>query len=184
MYFVKDSWAIVERPPVIVWLGSPSTERYLEDVAPELRRVNAKTGARLRLISAPGPETPALRGIVDRVPWNLETMPGLLASADVAIAPLDDSPFSRGKCAYKLLQYAASGLPIVGSPVGANELALKQFDGIAVGAQESWSEALLGLLGETADRRAQRGHTAVEQVRGNYSFEAWAGQWLRAVGLS
>ncbi|MGZ4519065.1 MAG: glycosyltransferase [Mycobacteriaceae bacterium] len=183
-YQVKESWAVGERPPVIVWLGSPSTEAYVEQVAPELRRVNAMTGARLRLISAPGPTTPALRGIVDRVPWDLDTMPRLLASADVAIAPLDDSPFSRGKCAYKLLQYAASGLPIVGSPVGANELALKQFDGIAVGARESWSDALLGLLGETDDRRARRGRTAVEQVRGNYSFQAWTSEWVRAVGVS
>lgn len=181
-YQVKRSWSVTQ-PPVIVWLGSSSTDRYVEAIAPELRRVHDKTGARLRLISGPGPESPALSGMVDRVPWDLETMPGLLASADVAIAPLDESPFSRGKCAYKLLQYAASGLPIVGSPVGANKLALKRFDGIAVGAGDSWSEAIIGLLDEPEDVREQRGRTAVTQVREHYSFKAWAADWTRAVGL-
>jgi glycosyltransferase involved in cell wall biosynthesis len=110
-------------------------------------------------------------------------MPGLLAGADVAIAPLDDSPFSRGKCAYKLLQDAATGLPVVGSPVGANRLALQRFAGVAVDQGGDWCDALTQVLEEPVKRRRDRGLTALAAVREHYSFEVWEASWLGATGL-
>ena len=34
--------------------------------------------------------------------------------------PLPDDPFTRGKCSFKVLEYSASGLPVVALPVGTN----------------------------------------------------------------
>ena len=34
--------------------------------------------------------------------------------------PLPDSPWTRGKCGYKLIQYMACAKPVVASAVGAN----------------------------------------------------------------
>jgi hypothetical protein len=184
LYQAKTSWDLSERP-VLVWLGSPTTEIYLEAIAPQLRRLHEQTGARLRIISkARRHEIQALDGMVDRHVWSLETVPGLLATSDVALGPLDDSPFGRGKCAYKLLQYAASALPMVGSPVGANRLALQRFSGVSVDSGESWFDAIASVLAESSEARGMRGKTSLEAVHEHYSFAAWDSDWKVAVGFA
>lgn len=170
--------------PTLVWLGSPSTERYLLDIAPALREVHCRTGARLVLISGPrATEHHELDGIVDRVPWRPETVARLLAAADVALGPLSDDEYSRGKCAYKLLQYAASGLPMIGSPVGANESALARFGGLAATTMDDWIDGISSLLRSSSAERRQRGESAIGGVRSHYSFDVWAHAWKEAVGV-
>lgn len=172
----------LEDPPVLGWLGSRSTEAYLVGIAPALREVHRRTGARLRVISSPHmPDVPGLEGMMDRVSWTPSDFAAQLSGVDVAVAPLHDDPFARGKCAYKLLQYAATGLPVVGSPVGANELALRRFDGWAATTHDDWVEALTEALEIPAAARARRGAEALAAVRQHYSFDAWSNEWSSAV---
>ena len=184
MYRAKTSWELQD-PPMLVWLGSRSTEKYVEQLGSALREVNRLTGARLRLISqAKEQEHPSLAGIVDRRPWSLETFADELATGDIALAPLDSSRYSMGKCAYKLLQYAATGLPIVGSPVGANSVALERFSGTAVTNMNDWVDALVAMIRTTSEDRGARGATGIRAVNEHYSFTAWSSAWKGAVGLS
>ena len=118
---------------------------------------------------------------MDRVVWSPATFAGALTSADVGLAPLHDDPFARGKCAYKLLQYAATGLPMVGSPVGANQLALDRFSGWSATSRDEWVDALTEAVSAPADLRADRGARAVAGVQEHYSFDAWADEWRSAV---
>lgn len=182
-YQTKRTWAVTEMP-TIVWLGSPSTEGYVADVLPALTQVCERTGAQLLLISgvADNAAFNVLGPSLKRVPWSLTTVSAALASADVAIAPLKDSVYARGKCAYKLLQYAATGLPIVGSPVGANALALTRFDGLQASTNDEWADALLEVLQEPEVRRERRGDRALSAVREHYSFAAWEKKWIDAIG--
>lgn len=181
-YEAKVSWDVRDVPRV-VWLGSPATEHYVASIGDELARLHARTGARLTLISGStdNPDLAPIGHLVDRVPWDPQTVAHELARADVAIGPLDDSAYARGKCAYKLLQYAASALPMVASPVGANELALARFDGLSVGVGGAWADALEEVLTESAERRSQRGARGLVAVREHYSFAAWSATWRRAV---
>ncbi|WP_191277407.1 glycosyltransferase [Nocardioides flavus (ex Wang et al. 2016)] len=182
-YKHKPTYDLTDRPR-LVWLGSPSTERYLLDIAPALREVHRRTGARLTLISVPKEvEHPELDGLTDRAAWNPQSTPELLAAADVALGPLSDDEYSRGKCAYKLLQYAASGLPMVGSPVGANKLALSRFDGLAANTLDDWIDAITSLLHSSPAERRRRGDTAISAVRAHYSFDVWTDAWKGAVGV-
>jgi glycosyltransferase involved in cell wall biosynthesis len=182
-YLPKRSYDLSDEPR-LVWLGSLSTERYVVDIAPALREVYRRTGARLTMISgARTDEHPELDGLVDRVLWSKDDTPKLLAAADVAIGPLSDNEFSRGKCAYKLLQYAATGLPMVGSPVGANRLALSRFHGLAASSTDEWVDGLLSMLEVSADARRRRGEAASASVQAHYSFQAWADDWKKVVGV-
>lgn len=182
-YRAKSCWAI-EGAPRIVWLGSASTERYVADIAPALRQVCQRTGARLHVISA-ARDSGALRPLqpwTTRTPWSLGSFADELGEADVAIAPLPDTPYARGKCAYKLLQYAATGVPMIGSPVGANAEALSRFDGIAATTLDEWADGLQQLLSESEAGRTNRGLTEMLSVNKHYSFEAWQDDWKRAMG--
>jgi glycosyltransferase involved in cell wall biosynthesis len=183
-YTPRTGWALLENP-TLVWLGSGATEQYLEPLLPVLDRLHTTVDFCLNVIST-GVPNPAMGGRdwIRFVPWRLDTFAAELAKGDVALAPLSDTPFARGKCAYKLLQYAATGLPMIGSPVGANRLALDRFEGLAVEQATDWYDALAAMLGESAEARADRATVALTAVRQWYSFAAWSKDWLRATAIA
>lgn len=185
-YQPKTEWSIKADVPALLWLGSPATEEYVAQIAPALLEVNRRTGAVLTLISGPNdnPDLAALNQMIHRIPWNIATFAAQMANADVAIAPLDDTPYSRGKCAYKLLQYAAAGLPIVGSPAGANKLALQRFDGLAACSMDDWVQGLLQVVTDAPAQRAARGTAGRTAVNMHYSFDAWKPQWCAATEVT
>ena len=179
-YRTKTSHGRVGAPRA-VWLGSPPTEPYLESIAAPLLAVHRSHGLRLTVISAGDRPLGDLGEMVDRVAWTPDAGESL-ADADFGIMPLPDDPWTRGKCAYKLLQYGAAGLPMIGSPVGANAGALDVMGGLAADTDAEWREALVALVqASNADLEAL-GRTALAGVETHFSFAAWAPAWLEAVG--
>lgn len=180
-YVEKTVWDLRAKPRLI-WMGSPSTEQFLLKIARPLLHAHTTRGARLTVISgASSRSLGPLEAMVDRVPWSLGTFANDLGSGDIGISPLADTPYARGKCAYKLLQYAASALPVIGSPVGANALALERFGGLAPTTEDEWADALTAMLDESAESREARGRTARVEVERHYSFSAWASTWRKIV---
>lgn len=182
-YTVKTNFEISGRAPRLVWLGSPATEPQLDLVAEALVGVSRATGARLTVISAGhGNHLGTAARIVDRVQWY----PGVeatLADYDLGIAPLHDRPYERGKCAYKILQYGASALPTVGSPVAANAKVLNDLGQVSAVGSEQWGDALMDVLLAGAGERAAMGRQSRSEVEAGYSFDAWQSRWLDAVGF-
>lgn len=182
-YQLKANYALTGLP-VAVWLGSPSTEQYLRSIEGPLLAIHESHGLRLMLISAGEATLGTLDQMIDRVQWTNESYQQHLARADVGIMPLEDTPWSRGKCAYKLLQYGAAGLPMIGSDVGTNSTVLQRADGLAVSTSIEWREGIEALIEESVTRRAERGANARAAIDEHYSFRAWAKSWRRAVGLA
>jgi glycosyltransferase involved in cell wall biosynthesis len=171
----------VQDPPRLGWVGSPSTEQFLQLTAPALVEVHRRTGARLTVVSRGRANLGPLDAMVDRVDWASDTVAAELASFDVGIGPLRDTLLARGKCAYKLLQYAATGLPMVATPVGANRDVLQATGGGAAWTTDEWVDLLDGLLAATTDERSIAGNRARAAVESQYSFDAWANTWLTTV---
>lgn len=180
-YPVKTRYEVGEVPR-LMWMGSPSTESYLDGMAPALTEIHRRTGARLTVVSAGARPLGALDAMVDRVAWDAGSN-ALLAQADCGLMPLPDTPFSRGKCAYKLLQYGAAGLPAVAAPVGVNARVLDQLGGLPATTTDEWVDAVLALLGESEAVRRSRGVQGRRAVEEHYSYAAWEPAFRRALRL-
>jgi glycosyltransferase involved in cell wall biosynthesis len=101
--------------------------------------------------------------------------------------PLLDSPWERGKCGYKLIQYMACGLPVVASPVGVNSVIVREgVNGFLASADEEWAVALETLIRDAALRQ-RMGSAGRQRVEDEYCVQQTAPrliQWLKFVGES
>lgn len=116
-----------------------------------------------------------LAGIpVDVVPWSEDTEAENIAKMDVGIMPLVDGPWEKGKCGYKLIQYMASGVPVVASPVGVNVEIVNNYGcGCLAQSTDEWAASLLELLSDHEVRNTfgRAGRNAVEK---RYSLQTQA----------
>jgi glycosyltransferase involved in cell wall biosynthesis len=146
---------------VIGWTGSASALRYLAALAKPLGRFLAETPeARLAVVSDYEPSLPGIpEDRVDFVRWSPSVEASALAGVDVGLAPLPDSAWARGKCAFKMLQYMAAGIPMVASPVGMNAQVLAMAEvGLPAADDAAWRDALHDLRADDGRRRAMGGH--------------------------
>ena len=94
--------------------------------------------------------------------------------------PLRDGVYERAKCGYKLLQYAAAGVPAVGSPVGVNRQLLASMDAPSPSTNDEWVDALCAVLDAPGQRRSAMA-AAGRQVARQYSYDHWEPAWRNAV---
>jgi glycosyltransferase involved in cell wall biosynthesis len=181
-YRRKTSYELSD-PPRLGWVGSANNEVYLLLIAPALREVHRRTGARLTLIGTLRRNLGDLEEMIDRVAWSESTQHDELATFDLGLFPVPDQKYSYGKSGYKLVQYGAAALPAVATPIGVNAEILAQFGLPAATTSEEWTEAILDVLGRSAADRAGLGSRGRDVVERQYSFDAWLPRWRVAVGL-
>jgi hypothetical protein len=173
-----------EGPPLrIGWVGRGSNLGALSEIGPALASIAKRREVELVVVSDRSLDLPGVP--IRWRPWTLESEAAEVARFDVGVMPLPlDSPWSRGKCAYKLLQYMAAGVPAVGSAVGMNpELIRDGRNGLLARTLDDWEGALLALLDDPGLRR-RLGDAGRETVLEGYTVEAVGDQlaaFLRAV---
>jgi len=153
----------------VVWIGLPENLPYLELVRPALARLAARgVVLRLRVVCSAFPEWRDVP--IERVPWSSATEGAALAEAAIGIMPLAADDWSRGKCAFKVLQYMAAELPTVASPVGQNaEVIAPGETGFWAANDAEWESALGRLLASPEERR-RIGQAGRESLRGRYDL--------------
>jgi glycosyltransferase involved in cell wall biosynthesis len=151
--------------PVVGWIGSSTTSPYLRALKP----VAQKLGLNLRVIAS---GSPAKIGFpVEFRPWRLETEVEELAQLSIGLAPLPDTPWERGKCGVKILQYMACGIPVVASPVGVQaEMVVHGVNGFLAEHEVEWVAYLRQLM-DDAKLREQMGAAGRDAVRKLYSAQ-------------
>lgn len=106
------------KPPIIGWVGSQVTQRYLDFLASKLCELRKKIDFKLNIISD---KEYLVKGLdIENIPWTINCEKDEIKKFDIGIMPLSADPFSEGKASYKLLQYMAEGVPSIASAVGMN----------------------------------------------------------------
>jgi glycosyltransferase involved in cell wall biosynthesis len=164
----------VDRESVVLgWIGSFGTAPYLDSIAGSLERVAIGLAPRRVELLTVGGEAPPLRGVASTaISWSEAAERDVLSRMDIGLMPLPDTPWTRGKCAYKALQYMASGIPAVVDDVGISASAVG-IGGRAVRNADQWVEALTELAGSAA-LRAEIGARGRARVKEEYSVQRWA----------
>ncbi len=136
----------------IGWMGSPYTAQYLEAVNGALQAVCAGGRAQILLVGAKSSDVHDLP--VEIRKWSEATEGEDVRDFDAGIMPLPDAPFERGKCGYKLIQYMASGRPVVATPLGVNaKIVNPGVNGFLANTAEEWTAALTTLRDDPNLRR-------------------------------
>ncbi len=105
------------------------------------------------------------------VRWTEETEVEEISRFDIGIMPLPDTPFERGKCGYKLIQYMACGLPVIASPVGANcKIVEHGVNGFLAETEQEWRDALLILISDP-ELRYRMGLAGRQKIEKHYSIQ-------------
>jgi glycosyltransferase involved in cell wall biosynthesis len=168
-----ERYAVREERPAgpftVGWIGSPSTSVYLDLVAGALEEVAKEAPLRLILVGSPPRTIPGVE--VDVREWSEAREVQDLLDCDVGIMPLPDEPWARGKCAFKLIQYMACGLPTICSPVGANLEVVDETTGMLATSTAEWTDALRRLR-DDAKMRATLGGSGRERIEERYSLQS------------
>jgi len=164
----------------LVWVGSSSTIRGLEAIAPLLETVGRKVpNVRLKLVCDQFLQLNHLA--VLECAWSESTEAAEIAAADIGISWVPDDPWSRGKCGLKILQYMAAGLPVVTNAVGVHaEMVHHGETGYLVESESEWVDAIQ-MLARDPDLRRQMGARGRRRVEKQFSVEAGAALWVNLI---
>ena len=162
-----------EGPIVIGWIGTAPNIPYLLEIGGALLRLAERFPVTFLTVSDEPLRMPA--GIPhEHRPWSIEEERRFFDTIDIGIMPLSDDVWTRGKCAFKAIEYLSHGIPAVVSPIGANRELAAEGEGVLFASTEpEWEEKLFRLCKDSSCRDAM-GHRGRE-VAGRFSPEAAAG---------
>jgi glycosyltransferase involved in cell wall biosynthesis len=161
--YKKKDYSIKSDNITLGWIGSRSTLKYLKELIPVFNKLGEKyKNLELKIVGNAFFDCKGLK--VTKKEWNYDKEVDDLLSFDVGLMPLDDTPWSRGKCSFKLIQYVAVGIPGVCSPVGMNaDVIENEKNGLWATSLEEWENQLSKLI-EDPVLREQMGLAAYEKA--------------------
>jgi glycosyltransferase involved in cell wall biosynthesis len=145
------------------WIGSPSTAQYLSELVAPLSKIGKEGPVRFVVVGGSAPKVPNVS--VVQLAWSEDTEIDIINSFDVGVMPLPNNDWTRGKCAFKLIQYMACAVPVVASPVGANLDVVNSQCGLMASTPSEWADAFRALRDRPVirDEMGSAGRTRVIQ---------------------
>jgi len=164
---------------IVGWIGTKTTfEKHLlpcKEWIKELQKLDPDINFHIVGIR----EDVDLGNNVNYIQWTEDTEVSEILKMDVGIMPLQNSEWEKGKCAYKLIQYAACGIPGVASEVGMNkDVCVDNETGFIAKTKEDWIEKIRFLKNNDLARR-QLGKSARKLVEEKYCIQVTAKRWIK-----
>jgi len=121
--------------------------------------------------------------IIDSIGWaNPIEIPSVISSFDIGLYPLLDNKYNQYKCGGKALEYMATEVPPIASPVGENKFIIEHgSDGFLASNEKEWEQYLTYLV-ENEALRKRMGKVGRKKVEENYSLEICASKILKILG--
>lgn len=132
----------------LVWIGSSSTKKYITEIIPAIENAaKSVPNLALKIIADFELTSPTLK--IKNIAWT-ETLEAIeLSKSHVGLAPMPNNNWTKGKCALKVLQYLATGLPVISSPSGVNAYVVKNgVNGYLAPNKKDWSEYIIKMYKE------------------------------------
>lgn len=165
------------RPVRLVWIGSKSTLPYVQAFLPALEEAAGRLG-NLELLTIADVTVESTKLPVRHIPWSEAGEAAALAMGDIGIAPTPEDPWAKGKCGFKIIQYMATGLPVIASPVGLNSQIVREgVTGLLPATPGDWPTAIARLAGDVELRRVMGGRgrqVVLEEYNLRRAVELWA----------
>ena len=162
---------------VIGWIGTKSTfEKHLLPQKSWILKAQEIEGVEFHIVGITTPQH--LGDHVKYIPWAEESEVSEIQKFDVGIMPLEDSPWEKGKCSYKIIQYFACGIPAIVSPIGMNkEVVIPGKNGFWATTEDEWLSAIKTLRQEKELRNSMglQGRKAVEN---KFAIQVTAKKWI------
>ncbi|MGZ8474495.1 MAG: hypothetical protein ACXWWY_13490, partial [Candidatus Deferrimicrobiaceae bacterium] len=139
-----------EGPVVIGWIGTAPNIPYLRTVEGALLQLTGRLPITFLTVSDEMLQMPT--GIPHKhLLWSIERERRFFETIDIGIMPLPDDEWTRGKCAFKALEYMSHGIPAVVSPVGANREIGVEGEGAFFVSSAAQLDSRTGVYGRVPD---------------------------------
>jgi glycosyltransferase involved in cell wall biosynthesis len=163
---------------IIGWIGTESSyKRYMAPRLDFLVDIAKRFEAVVHVIGPVTVQSDVETKGARFLQWSLATERDFMKAFDVGVMPLFNDRYTKGKCAFKIVEYGAYGIPSVASSVGANvDVVVQGETGFLVETDEDWEEALQKLL-TNPELRASMGVKARGRIVARYSLQSQVVVW-------
>lgn len=163
----------------VVWVGTSGNLKYIDRIIKSIDAAAGKlkenTGKSMVLYIVCNHKYKCNKNpshvCVKNILWSRENAKKMILKSHIGIMPLDNTIFAKGKGGFKLIQYMASGLPVIADDVGFNRIAVGKDAGYLVGndGAVSWDEGLYALSSDI-EQWEQFGKNAYKRYGEDFNF--------------
>ena len=169
----------------LIWVGTFSGLGFLEQIWDDLEECAIHLDNRRLVLTIVSDNTVGYRPknfILKQIPWQRDRAIREMEVSHIGIMPLEDTIAATGKCGFKLIQYLAAALPVIGSNVGMNKLIISENVGFSINPREKgmWSKAILTITKSEAVWQ-EYSRAALDRWKMNYNSETNLDVWKRII---
>lgn len=168
---------------ILGWVGTAQNLKYLYALKDIFFKSVAQKypQAKLQVICDQEPKF-ALGMHTEFIPWDKQTEIARIANFSVGLMPLTDDAWTKGKCAFKALQYLSLGIPVLASAVGMNKEVIQSgVNGWLIAQPEDWLKYFTVLMEMSPEQKGELCLQARRTITTKYALEKIQESWLKAL---